>query len=90
MNPVIKPGTINILGGEQKKTFNSDDASSTESKSKHTRWDRFKFWVTEVCKTLKPVVEMLTSIVSTVAVFLNAWGRCNSRRNRRERGAFAG
>jgi len=89
MNPVIKPSTINILGGEQKKTFNSDDASSTQSKSKQTRWGRFKSWVTEVCRTFKPVVKIVTSIVSAAATFLNAWGRCKSHRNREKGCAFA-
>ncbi len=88
MNPVIKPSTINILSGMQGKTPSSDYASSAEPKPRQTRWSRFKSWVSEVCETLKPVVEIFVSIVSTVALFLNASGRYKAYGNRRRVGAF--
>ncbi len=87
MNPVIKPDTINILSGMQGKIPNTDYTSSAEAKPRQTRWNRFKAWVSEVCETFRPVVEMLASIVSTVALFLNAGRRYKAYRNREK--AFA-
>lgn len=87
MNPVIKPDTINILSGTQGKIPNSGYASSAEPKPRQTRWSRFKSWVSEVCETFRPVVEMFVSIVSTVALFLNAGRRYKAYRNRER--AFA-
>lgn len=89
MNSVIKPSTINILSGAQETISNDGPTSPAEPEAKQTKWGKFKYWVSEVCGTLRPVVKIFVSIVSAAAMFLNACGRYKANRNRVKECALA-
>lgn len=86
MNPVINPSTINILSGTQETASNPGYVSYAAPKPPQTRWGRFKTWISDICETIRPVVEIFVSFVNAVAMFMNVCGRYNAYRiNGKER-----
>lgn len=83
MNPVIRPETINILCNAQSNSVKNNSAPVDVPKPAQTRWERFKSRLSEICEAIKPVVEIFTAVVGTVATFLNAYGQCRVYRGRR-------
>ena len=72
MDPIIKPETIKVLGSTTKE---NTAEGFNEPKPKQGRWKKFKSWISEVCETFKPLVDMLLSVVSAATMLIKVCGR---------------
>ncbi|HBA51127.1 MAG TPA: hypothetical protein DCZ91_25675 [Lachnospiraceae bacterium] len=88
MTPVIRPETINILCNTQGNSSNANSVPFAVPKPTQTRWEKFKSRFSEICAAIKPVVEIFTAVVGTVATFLSAYGQCRAYVNRGRRFAL--
>lgn len=85
MSPIIRPEIINILGSTTQE--NPARVQVNESRPEQGQWKKFKFWISEICETVKPLIDMLLPMVSAVTTLIKICGKY--QQNRRKRVACA-
>lgn len=70
MTPVIKPDVVNIICGDSGVASESHETPKAESKQRKSKLEKIKLRVREVCEIIKPVIDIIVALSSTILSFL--------------------